>query len=165
MLRKYPDVPPGTLLTTKVHAPAGLTTYALSNTTMTALDTTNATLAFTVPPSGQVLVTVQCEAQLTTPAGSGGTIGVALLNHSGGAQLGFTVNPLAWGVAAVSSPISTVNFAFLLTGLTPGALQVDVAGSVAPNAVGVSGNIYAQGYTGLANGSKTSPLTIIAYAA
>lgn len=150
------------LLSTNVYAPGSLVVYTLDNT-LAALDTTNATLSFTVPSNGKVDVLVQVECQIFTTT-TGGTIAFGLLNHSGGAQLGYNQHTLGWAAFSASSLISTATLRFHLTGLTPGSLQVDLAAGVTTGS-GVTGSVYAQGYTGAPDGGKTSPLLMQAYAA
>ncbi len=103
---------PGLLLAVTQYGPASLQTYSTSSSTMTAVDTTNLTVGpFTVPVSGRILVRL-------TATTSAANLWWGLLNHSGGAQLGFSLGFYAGNVGQ-SAPV-------LITGLTPGAsLQLD----------------------------------------
>lgn len=118
-------IPPGFILAT--HKFTSAETYSVA-TAMTALDTTNLTLAFIVPANGIVDVDVQCMTQLniTTTASA---VWANLLNHTGGAALGdatcLGVNLVLNTDIAISNMIR-----FHLTGLTAGALQVDFAAEV-----------------------------------
>lgn len=152
---------PGTILKSQVYAPVTLAVYTLG-TTLAALDTTNLTLAFTVPANGIVDILFSAECQIVTASGVGGQTSIGVLNHSGGAQLGNTINVLGCGAVTVNNQ-ATITCRFHLTGLTPGALQVDIAGSRTGNA-GNQGFVYAQGYTGNASGASTSPALIEAIA-
>lgn len=106
---------------------------------MTALDTTNLTLAFTVPANGIVDVDVMVACFVGTTSE---LLWLGLLNHTGGAQIGnseevfFSSN--ATNVMTLARP------RFHLTELTPGALQVDLA-AVASS---TSGIIIVQGLQG-----------------
>jgi hypothetical protein len=139
---------PGTVLATQQFAPSTLSTYAAAATTMTALDTTNLTLSFTVPANGIVDVLVQITYTIVGTVG-GATLYLCLLNHTGGALLG-NVQMLAvnGGTSITLQAVNTVTFH--LTGLTPGALQIDVAGGKIDASGTATGNFYA-----IANTSKT----------
>jgi hypothetical protein len=149
----------GQLLGTTQYAPASLVTYSLS-TTLAKLDTTNLTLSFTVPASGNVDIDVMATMQWS--ATSGGEVNVlGLFQHGTSTQLGYTTNANGYAYTSPTSFISGVYVRFHLTGLTPGALQVDLA---AGNGAG-TGELYACGYTGNPNGSKTGPVLMQAFAA
>lgn len=151
---------PGTLLATQQVASAH--TYSVNVGTLTALDTTNATLSLTVPASGNVDIEVSGYSTITTGA-SGGSMFMGILNHSGGAQLGFTL--VVDTVAVVSSSLDQqFKKRFHLTGLTPGALQVDVAAVVTTGA-GNSGQVITAGNTGTPAAGTGEPLLIQAFAA
>jgi hypothetical protein len=139
---------PGTVLATQQFAPSTLSTYAAAATTMTALDTTNLTLSFTVPANGIVDVLVQITYTIVGTVG-GATLYLCLLNHTGGALVG-NVQVLAvnGGTSITLQAVNTVTFH--LTGLTPGALQIDVAGGKIDPSGTATGNFYA-----IANTSKT----------
>lgn len=132
-------VPPGTLLSTALYAPGTVSTYTLT-TTLAALDTTNLTLAFTVPANGIVDVV----AEFLWSGASGSLVGCGLKNHSGGAQLGLTKTVGFQNAAGVTLDIRS-SVKFHLTGLTPGALQVDFA---AGSNVGATSTISAIGAAG-----------------
>ena len=150
----------GGLIAVKQYAPASLASYSLSTSAMTALDTTNLTVGpFTVPGSGNILVEVKAYCVVGTATNN--PVGFGLLNHTGGAQVGQTVN--AW-LNATSSAQGQPNASafFYVTGLTPGAsLQLDFAACVGA----ASGTIFAQGYTGLVSNSKSGPIVIAVWAA
>jgi hypothetical protein len=139
------------------YGPASLATYSFTSTTLTAIDTTNVTVSFTVPASGNVLVTFQ--ASMDTPATA--DIGLGLLNHSGGAQLGFTQSNVQGSVGAGAASIQRFTVTWYLTGLGAGTLGIDVAaGSTAATA-----HIYAQGSAGAVSAAKTGPAILVVQAA
>ena len=99
--------------------------YAISTTAMTAIDTTNLTTqSFTVPASGRIKVTVAGTIQGTMANGS--KIYLAMLNHTGGSQVGDTkcVNGYALLGVGYYNPFATT---YLITGLSAGSLQLDLA--------------------------------------
>ena len=99
--------------------------YTVAATTLTALDTTNATLAFTVPANGIVDILVQLFYTCVRVASANAVV-LGLLNHTGGAQVGLNQEIVNNQVA--STTLEAVNsVTFHLTGLTPGALQLDLA--------------------------------------
>lgn len=144
---------PGFLLAVAQYAPGTLSTYSVSSSALTALDTTNLTVSFTVPASTNVVVKFSA---VMAPAASG-VLGLGLLNHSGGAQLGKTLSTAMSGGA----PAGQVTAAWYLTGLSAGTLGIDIAaGSSAGTA-----NVYAQGATGAVNGSNAGPAVLTVWAA
>ena len=126
--------PAGVLLATQQYAPGGGHTYTPNVSSLTALDTTNLTLSFTVPSNGIVDVEVQVF------AAAGQELDVGLLNHSGGAQVGYTQD-LSGGAYNWEG---IAKFRWHLTGLTPGALQLDFAAMDTSSGV----KFYVQGVTG-----------------
>ena len=97
--------------------------YAISTTAMTAVDYTNLTTSsFTVPASGKIKVTVS---GVVNNASGVGQVFLAMLNRSGGAQLGPT------SCVAQLFGTSTYEIAFtktyVITGLSAGSLQLDLA--------------------------------------
>lgn len=140
-------VPPNLTLATQQFAPGSLSTYALT-ASLAAVDTTNATLAFTVPASGIVDVLVEVFFGISAPSTGSQYLTLGLLNHSGGAQLGLSISPASEQVVS-QSVVGLASVKFHLTGLTPGALQVDLAAAVTTVASGGAGNLYAQTKTGV----------------
>ena len=156
-------VPPGTLLASHQYAPASNTEFTFNTSTLTKLDATNLTLAFTVPANQ--IVDVDADFFLYSQSGgsiAGETVAIGLLNHTGGAQVGFT-QPL--------NNIDNVSIAgalhyhirFHLTGLTAGALQLDLAG-VTSGTTGGSGVLEAQGLTGQLTDVDGGPALLQAFA-
>lgn len=144
----------GALLTVVQYAPGTLTTYNVSGTTLTALDTTNLTVSFVVPGSGNVVVDFTA---LCGPNASG-TVALGLLNHSGGAQLGVTYNPPLAG----NSPATVVAARWYLTGLSAGtSLGIDIAAG----STGGTSHVYAQGATGAAVAADAPPAVIAVWQA
>ena len=97
--------------------------YAISATAMTAVDTTHLTTSsFTVPASGRIKVTVSGVVSTTL---SSGQVFLAMLNHSGGAQLG----PTSCVALLFSNSTYDIPFTktFIITGLSAGSLQLDLA--------------------------------------
>lgn len=100
----------------------GLTTYApavsasmnTANTTLTALDATNLSVSFTVPPSGKVLVRLTAEANnVSSPMQFWGLL-------DGGAVV---TGSLARIQNHLSSQLTRVSSTVVLTGLTAGAAK------------------------------------------
>jgi hypothetical protein len=143
---------PGYELGTQQYAPASIQTYALT-TSMALLDATNLTLAFIAPPDGNADIHTQISAA-TGAVADPAVLGI--LNNSGGGQLGYDNNFIVTGSATL------LVCRFHLTGLTAGALQINLAGS--SSAVSEV-SVYAQGYTGGGNASKVGPALIQAFAA
>jgi hypothetical protein len=152
---------PGTVLGTKLYAPASRTVINLT-TSLATIDTTNATLAFTVPANGIVDVDVECLVAVSQSTNVA-AVTFALFNHSGGAQLGNSKVPLSLSGSVGENAVEVARVRFHLTGLTPGALQVDLAAGV-NNAAGSTGTIVVQGLTGLYSASVSSDLLIQALA-
>lgn len=151
---------PGTLLETQQYAPGTLASYVLGST-LSTIDTTNLTLAFTVPSSGNVDLDYEftCNASYNSAPT---IVALGALNHSGGAQLGYTKPVILSETDSEANSQVTIRTRFHLTGLTPGALQVDAAGQTIN---GQFGTIYAQGITGAATSSQESPALMQAFAA
>lgn len=151
---------PGTLLQSHRYAPVSQTAVSLA-VSLAALDTTNDTIAFTVPANG--IVDVDVEAFYVANAVSGATpvIGWGLLNHTGGAQLGETANMSytatngSWG--------GLQKHRFHLTGLTPGPLQLDFAAGIS-TVVNASGSIFALLRTSIPATSAGAPILMQAFA-
>lgn len=137
------------IIATVQYAPASLATYTPAGASLAALDTTNLTVSFTVPASAAVVV------RFAAVMASDGSLGVGLLNHSGGAQLGYTIN----NAASNTSAASEVNLAWYLTGLSSGAtLGIDIAAGHA--GLGAS-HIYAEGKTGPSSTADAGPALIV----
>ena len=135
----------------------------MAQTTIAAIDTTNATLAFTVPASGIVDITLNCTAQVTrcTGASTGAVLQAALLNHTGAAVVGFIQDLLQLAVNAPTTVLACA-LRWHLTGLSPGAFQVDLAAGVT---TGKAAALYAAGTTSKTVASNlTSPLVLQAIA-
>ena len=141
---------PGALIGIHSAATGNITMAASSSFTsaMTALDTTNFTLSFTVPQSGNVLVEAEFTYEITWNT-SGSYLLMGILNHTGGAQLGDNIRAAVISVTAESTLQARTTCSWYLTGLTPGALQVDLAAYITPS--GASGIIYGTQGTGTTN--------------
>lgn len=158
---------PGTTLVTQKYAPASRSLYTVNTSALTALDATNATIAFTVPATGNVDICVTCFAYVQGIVGDQSSVQLALLNHSGGAQVDFTTMTVAIGNTSVQILTATeVTTVWHLTGLTPGAsMQLDLAAYANQTSAAF---IIVYGATGLLNLAMTnsgSPLVIQAKAA
>ena len=95
--------------------------YLISDTAMTAVDTTNLTTSsFTVPASGKIKVTISGIFTGSQVA----AIYMAMLNHSGGAQVGDTV---LGGSVIGTSYVQPFTKTYLITGLGAGNIQLDLA--------------------------------------
>jgi len=123
------ETQPGTLLASQLYAPATVQVITVAQTTIAALDTTNLTLAFTVPANGIVDVEAWFFAVVLAPGASSAYLEMALLNHTGGAVLGNTQLVLIAPPSALNLYLANA-MRWHLTGLTPGALQVDLAAGV-----------------------------------
>jgi hypothetical protein len=117
---------PGQILATQVYTTTH--TYTVAVTTMAALDTTNATLSFTVPASGIVDIVVSFVYEITSVSTS---MMVGLFNHTGGAIVGL-IQGMAFtpGAGGIENSYQSALLKFHLTSLTPGALQLDLAAGV-----------------------------------
>lgn len=147
----------GAVLAAVQYAPSTLSDYSVTTTgTPAALDTTNLTASFTVPPSGNVIVRFSASMKAANL-----DLGFALLNHSGGAQLGKTLSNVMAPVT--SAQVLRLACEWLLTGQTPGAtLGIDIAAGI--SAAGTA-HVYAMGHTGAVNDSKVGPALIVVQAA
>jgi hypothetical protein len=119
----------GILATAEYLGPA---TYLLTGT-MAVIDAVNATLAFDVPANGIVDVDVDIAVTLlnSTPFIVEGAIG--LLDHTSGLQVGSLKSVgSVFGFTGQYTQLSIHN-RFHLTGMTPGACLLDLAGVKADN--------------------------------
>ena len=148
----------GALLAVVSYGPAVLATYNVNAVgAPVALDTTNLTVSFTVPSTGNAVVSFN--ANMGEPGASQLTL--ALLNHSGGAQVGQTVDNVLG--AAASPRTYRMHVVWYLTGLSAGTtLGLDIAGSVGSAA---TGHVYAMGHTGASADAKTGPAVIMVQSA
>lgn len=133
------------------YAPAALATYNVTGGTLVALDTTNLTVSFPVPSSLKAVVMFS--------AGMNGqgtnVLGLGLLNHSGGAQVGYTISNVVTATGTV-----TCTVVWYLSGLTAGTLGLDIAAGV-PTAG--TGHVFALGATGAVNNSNVGPAVITVF--
>lgn len=144
------------LLATHVYAPASQTVSAIVNASLTVLDATNLTIAFTAPLSGKVLVRftgmVACSAN-NTPYNLG------LFAHGTSTVVGTVYSDRASPAAATGL---TKTYEWLITGLTPGAsLQYDLMGSAGGSALAV----YAYGPTAVDLTNQGGPATFEVWSA
>lgn len=115
----------GRLLANVQYAPASATTYSTTSSTLAAIDTTNLTIPFTVPLSGNVIVRLQGLAAQSTAGSGNGYWG--LEDHTSHAQVGVSALAMSTVVGANGAYVR-VTYDQLITGLTPGAsLQYDWA--------------------------------------
>lgn len=156
-------VPPGRQLAIVQYAPTTLATYALT-TSLATLDATNLTISFTVPANGQVLIEVDMWGFVQALT-SEGLVAFGLFTHSTTTQRGFTTASTGFQVTATGATVASFNVMhrvrFLLTGLTAGPLQLDLAAG--SNTTGL--NVYSQGPTGAPSTSVAAPTIIRALAA
>jgi hypothetical protein len=147
----------GNLIATHVYG--GASTYNLGS--WAAVDTTNATLALTVPASGNVDVDVEVSWTISATNSSGSAIVLGLGNHTGGAQVGNSLELIQLVDAVANEYAGTARLRWHLTGLTPGALQLDLY------AFGGGVSVVTQLVTGAFTGGGTgaSPLLMQAFAA
>jgi len=154
---------PGYLLATQQYAPAVLTSYTVVGGTMTALDTTNATLSFIVPPDGNVDVRAEFTANCTRGAAANNALLIALLDHTSHAVVGYFISVMVNAIVS-STQIVSASRIFNLTGLAPGAKQVDLAAADV-TAAGNAAFIYAQGQSSVVSSGVVAPLLLEATAA
>jgi hypothetical protein len=121
----------GGVLAVAQYAPTDTATYTTTSTTPVAIDSTNLTVSFTVPGSGKVVVELEANA---TGNAAGGSY-YALLNHTGGAQVGGATAYNLLDNTTVASPSKSI----YLTGLTPNdVLQLDWAWFTSDDTKGLS---------------------------
>jgi len=154
---------PGYLLATQQYAPAALKSYTVVGGTMTALDTTNATLSLIVPPSGNVDIRAEFTANCTRGAAANNALLIALLDHTSSAVVGDFISVMVNAITS-STQIVSASRIFHLTGLTPGAKQVDLAAADV-TAAGNAAFIYAQGQSSVISSGVVAPLLLEAIAA
>jgi hypothetical protein len=95
------------------YQPGAASTYMLSASGMTALDTTNLAITFTAPASGSVLVWLSAYVSDT----AAGNIWFGLINASGGAVVGPTREVMS---SADGGKALNCDSPHYVTGLTPG---------------------------------------------
>jgi parallel beta-helix repeat protein len=145
----------GNLLAVNQYAPATLTHYTSSSTTLAAMSAANMTVSFTAPADGNVLIRLTANA--ASPS-SAVTTFWGLLDHTTGNLYG-----VAQGVTGVTAPCMWTCVQ-LITGLTPGNVyQMDwaLASSTASSTV----NTYAFGGTSKTVTSSVGAAVMEVYAA
>ena len=152
---------PGTILASHQYAPSVAATYVVANQTLTLQDATNLTLALTVPANGIVDIDVTLYWIVSAAASVTTYAWIGLLNHTGGAQVGDTINLFEESSSIALLFQTTSTFRFHLTVLTPGALQLDLAAAFL--GVGSTVELQAQGAQGAATGT-VSPFLMQAIA-
>ena len=113
------------LLAVQVYAPGSQTIKSITAATLTAFDTTNLTVAFTVPLSGKVLV------RFTGMVALNGSFhfNIGLFAHSTSNVVGFVYSD--FGASSTSGVNLDQCYEWYITGLTPGAsLQYDLMGAI-----------------------------------
>lgn len=99
----------------KLYDPATAVTKGTAASAMTAFDTTNLRLTFTVPSNGRVLVRIQCVVHGAT------TFSAILLGVMEGATVIGRVSPIGGLKAtALATAMVTQEASFVVEGLTPG---------------------------------------------
>ena len=140
------------MLAAVAYAPASLATYNVTGA-LAALDTTNLTISFAVPSSQKAVVQF---AALMSLSSNGNALSFGLLNHSGGAQIGNTVQA---GLGLTAGWQGVITVTWVLTGLSLGTLGLDIAGSTNAGTMAV----YAKGATGNAAAANAGPATIVVF--
>ena len=133
----YPT--PGQLLATQHYTTSHA--YTSSTGAVATLDTTNLTLPFTVPANGIVDVDVQFYDVNLTVTATASIMILQMMNHTGGATLGTAYAIAANGTGNSSLYFDTTKLRFHITGLTPGAYQVDVGSGMTFSGAGTAGTI------------------------
>jgi hypothetical protein len=127
------------LLAVVQYAPGTPATATVTGATLTAFDTTNLTIPFTAPLSGNVLLRATCEMDNGT---TGQIANLGWFLHGSSTVVG-TIAVMK--LQALSNNSVQVCKAWLITGLTPGAsLQYDLMGA---NNTGGTVSIFASGPT------------------
>lgn len=102
------------LLASHQYAPGTIATYSVASSTIAALDTTNLTISFTAPASGNVLVVLQASGKSTT---AGEPLAWTLFLH-GGSVIQADIVPVS--LSSLANTYTSATASFLITGLTPG---------------------------------------------
>ncbi len=147
------------------YAPATLDTVTVTGQTLTAVDTTHATLAFTVPASGNVYVKVKGLANVGT---SGTSAILALFLHGTSTQIGLPVIAFKSSSGTADVPfdveIPVLGGALATAGYAAGStVQVDLAMCCSTASDNV--NLLIQGNTGAASSTTGNPLIMSVIAA
>ncbi|MGB6771186.1 MAG: hypothetical protein WBF51_04195 [Candidatus Dormiibacterota bacterium] len=142
----------GTVLGECNYEPSSRATPSFSSSSVTALDTTNATVSFTAPPSGQVRIRVVFSGVASTASA---VIGFGLVTHNTTTAVGNWTD-ITIPTTAAAEPSSPVTVETRILSLTPGtAYQYDFAGTVS------SGNFVLGIQGGVPAVSPTSPFYMI----
>ena len=106
----------GGILGSKIYAPAAQTVYSSSSTTLADVDATNAVVSFIAPPSGNVLIRVNCWIDFNIAGGGDAFIGL----REGAADLSGTVTRIARSNTNGDQQ-QYMSVPMCVTGLTPGS--------------------------------------------
>jgi hypothetical protein len=142
---------PGTLLASHSYSPGTEQTYNANTTTLTIMDGTNLTLSFTVPASGNVDVVVSMDfAFATVSVGAAVDMFMGIVKH---ATVGTVYGLKSWFGNNSSIVVGyNATHRYNLTGLTPGALQIDLA-------MGCSGSLGSGGFAAFYASTFSTSLT------
>lgn len=137
------------LLTARQYAPAVQANYSTSAQVLAPIDAANLNTGdFVVPASGQVLVRVN---GLVRGLAAFTPVTLALLDHTGGAQLGDSHYLELNNSGGSTSDVRPLAFEWLLSDLTPGEhLTLDIGWAVAAT---FTVDAQAQGITGTGSGA------------
>lgn len=151
------------LLAAHSYGPATEATYNANTTTLTVMDATNLTLSLTVPASGNVDIDVSADwAFATVAVTSAVDIFMGIVKHG---AVGTVYGLKSWfgnnnSIVAGANDTHRYN----LTGLTPGALQVDLAMGVSgPLGTGGFAAFYAVALGGALSTDPANPIVIQAF--
>jgi hypothetical protein len=157
----------GAQLANVSYGPSVQVFHNLTATTLTAIDTTNLTIAFTVPASGKIKIRASAFLYCQPGSGAGNFVLLTLgfLNHSGGVQVGPKQQQITMFTQAAGANDPTQArcvYEATISGLTPGALQLDLAGLYSGNvAITAAAMGYDDGVTG-SNSDGPVELTVFA---
>jgi len=155
------ETQPGTILATSVYRPSSLDSWNVVGGTMTAMNFTSggnaASPSFTVPANGIIDVYFQFTFTLIKAAVNTALF-VGLFQHGTSTVLGDWINVMV-NTQTSAQLILNVSDIFHVTGLSPGALQIDLAAAYV-TATGASAIIYAEGQHAALTTSHVAPLVV-----
>lgn len=151
------------LLASASYGPAAEKTFNANTTTLTVMDAANLTLSLTVPASGNVDIDVSADwAFATVGVSSAVDLFMGIVKHG---AVGTIYGLKSWfgnNNSIVAGANSTHRYN--LTGLTPGALQIDLAmGCSGSLGAGGFAAFYAQALGGALSTDPVSPIVIQAF--
>jgi hypothetical protein len=157
---------PGALLATVQYGPTPQTTYNAVVGTLTALDTANLTISFTVPPSGNFYIDVAMDWGYGTTSGNSAVVDMFLGIALHGA-LTTLLSPIqSWYGTDMPNVVAGGRdlHRYYSTGNTPGPIQADLIMGVS-NVSAMSWGAFYASASGVLSSDPTCPALIQAFAA